>query len=1499
MTFYNNVIAGAAGAGGADAGYKIERSLRFSRSDSAYLSRNPSGGDRKKWTLSFWYKPCLGTGNTRHCIVEARNSAGHHSVINFRSDHKFEIYHYSTSLHFQVLTSAEFRDPSAWYHFVVAYDTDQSGADKVKIFCNGIRITEFDGASYPSDSYGDALWNQGGVTHTIGKHHTHHLDAYLAEYYWLDGVAPGVSTDDTSGSVTGTPSAQYLTDFGEFDSTTGVWNPSEYTGNYNSSGVGQVYSGMLTSSSGFGPTNTATEAFDGDLSTKASTEHNNDNYLEFTPTTPIAFTNGVQVYCYAPNGYSITNYKSVDLTGNGLGSETTFVGGGANFNGPAWINVATGSGTLYKLRIRLTRSGSNAGAAIHAIAINGSSSSSNYLVDGTPGGSNGVYLDFSDNSSNAALGTDSSGNNNTWTVHNLTEYQASTGDHGVTRGTSTLNYDPSPILDGNINTSYVDRPINGNGVNFTGIPAANTQLRVRFSYIQSGTMTTNGGHEIASGNQNGAWVEPSGISYPFTLTSISVTGGNSGDGFGISAIEVDGTILSRGSGANTDSLLDSPTNYVASGNNGGNYATFNPLSKHGGITLSNGNLELLGAGNGWKHTQTTIAMKTGKWYCEFGPYLWKDNNNHCQPGVSRMGIANTTEMGGADFTGFYHYTGTKFFNGQGGAGTSFGSAWNNNTTNIIGIAFDADTRKVWFSLNGVWQGSGNPSAGTNHAGIINLHADGYSFGLGMHGATDSPVPMNVGARPFAYSIPTGFKSLCTTNLSDPLIADGSTAFDILTWQGDGSGARTVSGLNLSNAPDLVWSKTRNHNYHHNLFDSVRGYGTNATALKTDYVGSASGGTLNSATASSLTFSGGVWHNENAKTYVSWAWDSGTVGTNEVGDYWSPPQYQTKYIGFKFPTSSGGRAVFGLTSGTGTADIFTSSDNNSWTRVQSNVTLSTTDTTYDSTSQYLIVVNTSNAVWGATHYAMATNGTDAHYSTQTYPGSGASFTWSGPSYTDWDFRSSGTVIKPGSLNSSVYNTSNAITSNLTNTIPSGSSNPLSNWFNGQRANKFEPSGSGSIDFTSVSALQNFSGTLQFAVSAYNPNSAMQFTINSSSDNLRFNSPDFPSSSGGFPSQLITIPVTSLETLDFVNYSGSSVQFWGIYLDGKLLVDAINNSQTWSNSLTALSGSSLTNPVNGFDTDESSYADSTAGFTLDLSGHTFGTGAHTIEVKSGGASSFTVNGTTSLSGSGSGAIVWSGTYTGELTSLESSATGASVYYVKIDGKYLADPGQNLVDNVPSIASTTRANQTAGFSIATATMPASGNPTIAHNLGAKPDFLIFKSRTSTENWYISHKGLTNQSNRFLRFDTSAEITNNNWFNNTEPTSSDVTIRVGGGISANEKVVIYSFSSVEGYSAFGQFSSGSDPFVYLGFAPRFVLLKRTNGTGHWYMFDSERGPINPNETWLEANGSGSEQTHANGHIRFLSNGFQPVGSDIDVSGGTYLYAAFAENPFKTARAR
>ena len=212
-------LLATAGAGAAAAPVEGPiKSLRFNEPDSAYLSRTPGGGNRKKWTLSFWYKPALQDTSDRRCILEARNASAHHSVINFRStDDKFEIYHYTTGLQFHVLTTAQFRDPSAWYHFVVGYDTDASGSDKVKIFVNGDRITAFDAASYPSDSYGDALWNDNGTSHTIGKHDSQYISGCLADIYFIDGS----QLDETS--------------FGAYDSNN-VWQAAEYSGTYGTNG---------------------------------------------------------------------------------------------------------------------------------------------------------------------------------------------------------------------------------------------------------------------------------------------------------------------------------------------------------------------------------------------------------------------------------------------------------------------------------------------------------------------------------------------------------------------------------------------------------------------------------------------------------------------------------------------------------------------------------------------------------------------------------------------------------------------------------------------------------------------------------------------------------------------------------------------------------------------------------------------------------------------------------------------------------------------------------------------------------------------------------------------------------------------------------------------------------------------------------------------------------------------------------------------------------------
>jgi hypothetical protein len=396
------------GADGTNTVKRISRSLRFDSADSAYLSRTPStAGNRKTWTVSFWLKRGnLGSSN-KH-IFETTGSPEYTGLYTTSAD-QLEFRGYASGFNWVLTTSQVFRDPSVWYHIVLNFDSTASTAsDRVAMYVDGEKVTNFISSTYPNLNH-DSNWNN-NVQHFIGAFYAgnSHWDGYVANIHSIDGLALAP------------------TEFGEFDSN-GVWQAKTYEGSHNNPD-GQIYSGMLTSSSGFISSYPAVNAFDGNLSTFAWNNLNYDNYIEFTPTTPISFTNGVQVHCYAPNGYGITNYYSVDLDGNGLGSETTFTGGSSGFNSNAWIEVATGSGTLYKIRIRLTRNPSSgaSSAQINAIAINGSGSSANYLVDGTPS-VNGFHLDFEDNSSDAALGYDAAGSND-WTVNNLSVASGAAND---------------------------------------------------------------------------------------------------------------------------------------------------------------------------------------------------------------------------------------------------------------------------------------------------------------------------------------------------------------------------------------------------------------------------------------------------------------------------------------------------------------------------------------------------------------------------------------------------------------------------------------------------------------------------------------------------------------------------------------------------------------------------------------------------------------------------------------------------------------------------------------------------------------------------------------------------------------------------------------------------------------------------------------------------------------------------------------------------------------
>ena len=188
MPVFNNALAGAAGqSGGAAAGYKIERSLRFNQPDSAYLNRTPSSaGNRRTWTLSVW---CKKAANGIYMpLINANNSTNPYLNLSFTNSDT--IRWLDGSNQGQVLTDAVFRDNSAWYHIVCATDTTLSTAtDRVKIYVNGVRQD----VTFPTtvtENHQTQVNNN--TEHRIGRwlgNNTLYLHAYLADYHLIDGAA--------------------------------------------------------------------------------------------------------------------------------------------------------------------------------------------------------------------------------------------------------------------------------------------------------------------------------------------------------------------------------------------------------------------------------------------------------------------------------------------------------------------------------------------------------------------------------------------------------------------------------------------------------------------------------------------------------------------------------------------------------------------------------------------------------------------------------------------------------------------------------------------------------------------------------------------------------------------------------------------------------------------------------------------------------------------------------------------------------------------------------------------------------------------------------------------------------------------------------------------------------------------------------------------------------------------------------------------------------------
>ena len=227
-----------------------------------------------------------------------------------------------------------------------------------------------------------------------------------------------------------------------------------------------------------------------------------------------------------------------------------------------------------------------------------------------------------------------------------------------------------------------------------------------------------------------------------------------------------------------------------------------------------------------------------------------------------------------------------------------------------------------------------------------------------------------------------------------------------------------------------------------------------------------------------------------------------------------------------------------------------------------------------------------------------------------------------------------------------------------------------------------------------------------------------------------------------------------------------------------------------------------------------------------------------------------------------------------------------------------------SVGTIDSAGSVNTDVGFSIISYAGNTTANAQIAHGLGVAPEVVIFKRRDGATDWHTYHAARADAAGTLMYLNTNSAGGDSAAFLNDVAPSSTV-INLGDSAGTNgSSMIAYCFASVDGYSKFGTYTgngSTDGPFVYTGFRPAFVMVKMTSGTQRWGMTDSARAPNNPNFGSLYAEDSLAEYTGTAHDRDYLSNGFKLRNTDtiFNGSGSTYIYMAFAEQPFKYANAR
>ena len=474
-------------------------------------------------------------------------------------------------------------------------------------------------------------------------------------------------------------------------------------------------------------------------------------------------------------------------------------------------------------------------------------------------GTTGFYLDFADNSSTTALGYDAAGSNN-WTPYN---FSAKGGDPSYVTDsvlTGTIYSGAGgveKIFDG---TTATCGPNVNSYVTFTPSTAIpiNSSLRIRanvsngshdavFAINGNNVSTVSTGFPVSGGIVNSASTWTTISNPPSSLTSLKFGWGN--HWMSVSGIEIDGQEL-LSSTKTGDSVIDTPTD---------NYAIMNVLTKAGATTIEDGGLHV----THYYGAQATIGMPEGKYYFEFE--IGVRNDEHTRVGINKIDAPFNVDTNRVEIN---TYGQVKI------AGVTQTTISALSTGDVVGVAFNADTRACSFYVNG--------SLGATVTAPANdgVYAPACGFGAGS-----VDVYFNAGQQGFQQTEPTGFdKRVRTADLPDPTFKDPSTVFDVVTYTGDGNSTKTISGLSFT--PDIIWHKRRNFSHYPRIFDSARGVSNSLFPSEnykqnhvTDY------GYVTGTSSTGFTVGQGNHSqnliNVNNGTYVNWCWGTGSSSSTTI------------------------------------------------------------------------------------------------------------------------------------------------------------------------------------------------------------------------------------------------------------------------------------------------------------------------------------------------------------------------------------------------------------------------------------------------------------------------------------------------------------------------------------------------------------------------------------------------------------------------------------------